>query len=174
MSNEPNTRFSGMKQDIQDTGTGFTQSLATLRGSMDQKFEDISQLINIKYDLTKNIKDIVNGSLLKVKDAIIEGLRAENLKFQQKVASLETSISKLEIDCNKQDQYSRRNNLEIQGIPSTMSGDMLEEKVIQIFEGINISVTVNDIEDCYRLGKSNNNTIVTLVNRRICKKVLEK
>ena len=141
---------------------------------MDQKFEDISQLINIKYDLTKNIKDIVNGSLSKVKDAIIEGLRAENLKFQQKVASLETSISKLEIDCNKQDQYIRRNNLEIHGIPSTLSGDMLEQKVIQIFEGIDISVTVNDIEDCYRLGKSNNNTIVTLVNRRICKKVLEK
>ena len=53
---------------------------------MDQKFEDTnSQLVNIKCDLTKNIDDIVNYSLSKVKDAIIEGLRAENLKLQQKV-----------------------------------------------------------------------------------------
>ena len=60
-----------MKQDIQDTRTGFTESLATLHGSMDQKFESInSQLVNIKYDLTKNIED--NDSLSKVKDAIIK------------------------------------------------------------------------------------------------------
>ena len=53
---------------------------------MDQKCENInSQLINIKYNLTKNREDIVNNSLPKVKDSIIEGLRAENLKLQQKV-----------------------------------------------------------------------------------------
>ena len=83
----------------------------------------------------------------KVKDAIIEGLRAENLKLQQKAEALERGISKLETDCNKHDQYNRRNNLEIHRIPSNISDDILEEKVIQIFEGIDLSVTVNDIED---------------------------
>ena len=89
MSNEPNNRLSGMKQDIQNTRTGFTQSLAASRGWIDQKLQDInSQLINIKYDLTKNMEDIPNDSFLsKVKDAIIE--------------SLETRISKLENDCDK-------------------------------------------------------------------------
>ena len=57
---------------------------------MDQKCENInSQLINIKYNLTKNREDIVNNSLPKVKDSIIEGLRAENLKLQQKVELIE-------------------------------------------------------------------------------------
>ena len=93
------------------------------------------------------MEDIFNDSLSEVKDAIIEGLRAENLKLQQKVKSLESRISKLETDCNKQDQYNRRNNLEIHGIPSNISDDMLEEKVIQIFEGIGLSLTTNDIED---------------------------
>ena len=32
MPNEPNNRLSGMKQDIQNTRTGFTQSLAASRG----------------------------------------------------------------------------------------------------------------------------------------------
>ena len=59
--------MSGTKQDIQDTKTEFTQSLATLYGSTDQKFEDInSHLINIKYDLTKSVKDVINDNLSKV------------------------------------------------------------------------------------------------------------
>ena len=78
------------------------------------------------------MEDIVSDSLSRVKDAIVEGLRAENLKLQQKVESLESRISKLETDCNKQDQYIRRNNLEIHRISSDVS-DMLEQKVIQIF-----------------------------------------
>ena len=82
----------------------------------------------------------------KVKDAIIERLRAENLKLQQKVESLESRISKLETNCNKHDQYNRRNNLEIHRIPSNISDDMLEEKVTQIFEGTDFSLTANDIE----------------------------
>ena len=85
MSNEPNNRLIGMKQDIQDKRTEFTQSLAAIRGSMDEKFQNINwQLFNIKYDLTKTMEDIVNDSLSKVKDAIIKELRAENLKRQQK------------------------------------------------------------------------------------------
>ena len=81
--------------------------------SMDEKFQNInSQLVSIKYDLTKTMEDIVNDSLSKVKYAIIEGLSAEHLKVQQKVESLKSRISTLETDCNKQDQYKRRNNLE--------------------------------------------------------------
>ena len=73
----------------------------------------------------------------------------------------------------KQDLYNRRNNLETHGIPSNISDDILEENIIQIFEGIDLSLTANDIEDCHRSGKSGNNTTVRFVNRRICKKGLE-
>ena len=50
---------------------------------------------------------------------------------------------------------------------------MREEKVIQSFEGIDISVTVNDIEDWHHLSMSENTTIVRLVNRRNRNKALE-
>ena len=49
---------------------------------------------------------------------------------------------------------------------------MLEEKFIKIFEGIDLSLTVNDIEDCHRLCKSGKNIIFKFVSRRICKKDL--
>ena len=45
-------------------------------------------------------------SLLEVKDSIIEALKAENLKLQQKVEKLENRVSELEADLNKKDQYT--------------------------------------------------------------------
>ena len=47
----------------------------------------------------------------------------------------------LETDLNKQDQYSRPNNLGIEGIPDSVSDDQLEENVIEIFDQI-----INDAE----------------------------
>ena len=40
-------------------------------------------------------------NLFVVKDSIIEALKAENLKLQQKVEKLENRISELEFDLNK-------------------------------------------------------------------------
>ena len=47
----------------------------------------------------------------------------------------------LETDLNKQDQYSRPNNLGIEGSPDSVSDDQLEENVIEIFDQI-----INDAE----------------------------
>ena len=58
-------------------------------------------------NLQKKMEDIVNDSLSKVEDTIIEGLRAE--KFEASAKSfLESTIYKLKTDCDKQDQYNRR------------------------------------------------------------------
>ena len=46
---------------------------------------------------------IAADSLLEVKDSIIEAVKAENLKLQQKVEKLEKRISELESDLNKKD-----------------------------------------------------------------------
>ena len=50
-----------------------------------------------------------------------------------KIEKLESQISVLEIDMNKQDQYNKRNNLVIHGIPDGVPDDQLEEKFIEIF-----------------------------------------
>ena len=105
---------------------------------------------------------IVADNLLEVKDSlynIIEALKAENLKLQQKVEKLETGIYELESDLNKKDQYNQRNNTEIQGIPSDIGDDSLEDKVIEMLAEAHVVATKSDIEDCDRLGK-NGSTIV--------------
>lgn len=62
---------------------------------------------------------------------------------------------------NKSEQYARRSNIEVQGIPSTVNDKLLDDKVIDIFNQLNITISKSDIEDCHRLGKANpKNTIV--------------
>ena len=80
----------------------------------------------------------------------------------------------LETDLNKQDQYSRHNNLDIQGILDSVSDDQLEEKVIEIFNQINVKIDKFDVEDCHRMGKLKKTTTVHFVNRKNCKSILEK
>ena len=109
----------------------------------------------------------VADSLLEVKDSIIEALKAENLKLQQKFEKLENRIYELESDLNKKDQYNRRNNIEIQGIPSDINDNFLEDKVIEMLGEVDIVATKSDIDDCHRLGK-NSNTTVRFVNRKFC------
>ena len=68
MSNEPNTRLSGMKQDIQNTRTGFTQSLAPSHGSIDQKFDNInSQSINMTLQKPWKIYSMIFCQKLKTR-----------------------------------------------------------------------------------------------------------
>ena len=80
----------------------------------------------------------------------------------------------LETDLNKQDQYNRCNNLDIQGIPDFVPDDQIEEKVIEIASQINVKINAFDIEDCHCMGKSKKRTVVCFVNRKNCKAVLQK
>ena len=81
--------------------------------------------------------------------------------MKSKALNLEDKSSQSEAHMNSLDQYNRRNILEIQGIPSNVSDDTLEDKVVDIFHSLNTNVSKHDIENCHRLGKANpKNTIV--------------
>ena len=87
----------------------------------------------------------------------------------------QTIRSDIEIAENKSEQYTRRNNIEIQGIPSTVNDKLLDDKVIEIFSQLNFTISKSDIEDCHRLGKANpKNTIVWFVLQKFRNKALEK
>ena len=52
------------------------------------------------------------------------------------------------------EQYGRRNNFEISGIPDNLTQDCLEEKVVSAFFETGIALMPNDINDCYRNERS--------------------
>ena len=70
------------------------------------------------------------------------------------------------------EQYGRRNNIEITGIPDTVRDNELENKVIEIFDAIGVEAKPADFEYCHRVGKSKNNSkkvIARFVNRKVVK-----
>ena len=73
------------------------------------------------------------------------------------------------------EQYYRRNNIEITGIPDNIGDKNLERSVIEVFKGADNQISHNDIEVCHHIGTSKSNskkTIVRLVNRTYCKQIL--
>ena len=48
-------------------------------------------------------------------------------------------------------QYSRKEYLNIIGIPSEVEADILEEKVVKIFEKLGCNIPFNRIEACHRV-----------------------
>ena len=117
--------------------------------------------------------DELTKELLHVKDAIIKNLQTENERLREKVSNLETKVIPLEINQNKLEQYGRRNNIEVSGIPDSVEDNCLEEKIISVFTSIDVKS--NDIEACHRFGKSRNSSkkiIVRFTNRKFAKQAL--
>ena len=85
---------------------------------------------------------------------------------------LEKLVTELEKSQAKERQYSRRNNVEISGIPHEILYNNLEDKVINICKDAVIKIGHMDIEGCHRLPLSRNNAgdtkcvIVKFVNRK--------
>ena len=85
---------------------------------------------------------------------------------------LEKRVIELDKCQAKAEQYSRRNNVEISGIPHEILDNNLEDKVIDICKDAGIEIEHMDIEGCYRLPLSKKNVggtkhvFVKFVNRK--------
>ena len=143
-----NTRGGGVKQELQDLKKDVNSSLADFKASIDTKFDVISNHLNaIEENFQRHINGKIakqlNESVMSIKDSIIDALKEENFRLQQKVQHLKNKLSDIEIVENKLEQCTRRSNIEIQGIPSTVRDNLLEDKVIDIFSQLNITMSIN-------------------------------
>ena len=88
----------------------------------------LSALSKVEPDLMQNITNL-KDEVINLKDIIIKNLQDENKHLKTKVNVLENKIIDLEIQNNNLDQYnySRRNNVEISGIPQSVSDNQLQE-----------------------------------------------
>ena len=80
---------------------------------------------------------------------------------------LHKRVVALERQCWGNNQYSRRECLEITGVPDSVSNDDLEETTIKIFVKLNVAIDPSNIEDCHWL-KSNGpkKVIIKFVRRK--------
>ena len=67
---------------------------------------------------------------------------------------LSKRLQTIEKQCWANAQYSKRDYLEISGIPSSVSGNDLEDVVCKTITKAGVEVSDKDIEDCHQVGKS--------------------
>ena len=119
--------------------------------------------------------DNLSTEFLNLKDVIIKNLQIENERLRNQVSHLNKKVVSLEANHDILEQYGRRNNIEITGIPDSARDNQLENKVIEVFDAIGVESKSVDFEDCHRVGKSKNNSkkvIARFVNREVVKTAL--
>ena len=132
----------------------------------------------------KKNKDVLAGMVLDYKERFDSTLSAVTDELKER----ETDFRKLEYDlaisrnvnekftkqlilverkCWAKEQYSRRECLEISGIPKSIQGDDLEDCVIKIFNECDRPVDPANIEACHRLkSKAMPKTVIIKLSKR--------
>ena len=150
-----------------------------------------------KSDLVRKILDlkgevIVGTDLHKLSNQIhkiteaIDQISLENRKLTSELIitknvnnRLEERIINLEKNQAKGEQYSRRNNVELSGIPNSICDEDLENTVINISKESRINMDTRDLEGCHRLPLSRNSrghdkkVIVKFVNQKYAEALLK-
>ena len=62
---------------------------------------------------------------------------------------LRERVTSLERQCWSNSQYSRRECLELTGIPETSDNNTLESTVLKIFERLEVKVDLSNVKDCH-------------------------
>ena len=102
----------------------------------------------------------------KLKERIID-IEEMNKKLEDDLADIEFLVA-------KQDRYSRRNNIEVGGIPDNFQGEELENVAVSILNKLDVKCNNKDLEACHRLPLTKRErdsghpkrTILRLVNRK--------
>ena len=121
------------------------------------------------YSKITKVKDLVD--LLKQKDIELKA-RDEKLKLlTERIDALEGSqsvlkrIERLERDGYRSQQYSRRETVELVGLPEDLDGGKLEAKVVEVFEHAGVPVSPQSFHAIHYLRKKST-VIAKCVNRR--------
>ncbi len=100
----------------------------------------------------------IQKDILFMKDVAISNLRNENKSLRSRVTTLESRLLAVERQVNRVEQNHRKNNLEFDGIPNSVSDANLTEMVVRIINAvIDVNITSRDIEACHRLHSNRRN-----------------
>ena len=103
----------------------------------------------------------------------LESIEAKFEKLQSDISVTKTVNSRLceeivtlEKRCSASEQYSRRECLEIMGIPGSVKQENLESEALKIFQKIDVVVDPENVEACHRLGGKDSTKVIIKLSRR--------
>ena len=145
------------------------QKIIALKGKVIMD-SDISNLCNQISKLNDTISQL-HSTNEKISDLTV--VKNVNAKLEERIISLEKSQAKSE-------QYSRRNNIELSGIPNDIPEDNLDKVVTDICYDSDLEIKPKDIEECHRLPASrysrdsNKRVLVKFMNRKHLEGIFKK
>ena len=130
-------------------------------------------LQNLEDNIRKSINS-VKDEVINLKETVNKRLQEDNEKLRDKCRKLENKLNTVETSLDALEQYGRRNNIVITGIPDSVQDTDLESTMTSILSDIDVIVESSEVEDCHRIGKSNvsKKTIIRFNNRKYCKQAL--
>lgn len=156
-----NSDSTPVKVNQSSNSTGSFIDLETFNKSIDElKLLISTGNKSLREDLTETIRDCSakidracetlakQADLIKKQQSSIERLTEENMELRKRVEDVTNQMDDLE-------QYSRRNTVEIYGVPSEPEEDVAEI-VVNVCKSVGVDVSKNSIDACHRLRKREN------------------
>ena len=132
-----------------------------VRNTLDYQGKFNNILEDLKKDICESKIDLSGMKFDFSKlEADIQVSRNVNSKLSERLLTMERR-------CYANEQYSRRECLEISGIPASVADKDLESKVLEILEEIDVPIDPTLVEDCHRLpSKGSSKKVIVKLNRR--------
>lgn len=117
------------------------------------------ELMNDGRVLQELKKQLYPTELYDKLDTLTSKLESISIQLTAKdhiIHTLETTVNHLEQQLDAHEQYSRRPNLRVQGIPEDGRGEDVESKVLSVVNekmGFDPPLIPTDLERCHRLGR---------------------
>lgn len=118
---------------------------------------NVAKILNENQELRKDIESLKESIQFSDEQVAIvkkenEELVQKNNVLESKVYDLEQRVRNLEFDHDTLEQYTRKFNVEVHGIPEC-EGENLADIIIKIGQKISVDITSQDIDIVHRLRK---------------------
>ena len=132
-----------------------------------------SELVQLALQTEASLASKITNLTTEVKDLLgyFKKLEADLAVTKNLNSKLMERVVQTERQCWANAQYSRRDTIEVIGIPSSIRDHDLEDKVRNIFGEIGVNVNERDIQVCHRLREKDRKT-VKVVNTKDCTNIL--
>lgn len=126
------------------------------------------ELVRIALDFQQKqdlLLNKINSDLTDLKKSYAM-LESELLVSRTVTTRQKKQIIELERQCWSNEQYSRRECLEVAGIPNNTQDSELEETVLNVFDKIDVSVQPEHIEACHWIKSNGSAKVIVKFSRR--------
>ena len=158
-------------EEFDDDSLPLEPSLAEIKGILNSIQETVNNILRENQKLKEELKELKASSLShdreldKLKEALATATKCnDNLKVElentKKLVHEQTEqVGNLQYMHDNLEQYSRKNSLELHGIPEG-AYESPEEAVLKVAEALDVQITPQDIEITHKLKRRGNKPVI--------------